>query len=113
MSSPFAVRFLPRYRRLSAKLLRGHRDFEVIERRAASILSADPFNLSRSYHVKKLENVPAGEGQYRLALGRWRFRYDVLGQIVGTSLLRIAAGEHLLTRPLMLKLRADNAILER
>src|SRR5438034_1358592 len=32
-------------------------------------------------HIRKLEGVP-GEGQYRLSLGRWRFRYDISGQRV-------------------------------
>jgi hypothetical protein len=31
---------------------------------------------------KKLQGVKAGEGQYRLRLQRWRFRYDVWGQEV-------------------------------
>jgi len=29
-----------------------------------------------------LEGVPLGEGQYRLRLGRWRFRYDIEGRQV-------------------------------
>ena len=49
---------------------------------AAAILSADPYNRSRSQNIKKLEGVPSGEGQYRLSLGRWRFRYDIVGQAV-------------------------------
>jgi hypothetical protein len=36
-----------------------------------------PINRTRRYQIKKLEGVPAGEGQYRLSLGRWRFRYDI------------------------------------
>jgi mRNA-degrading endonuclease RelE of RelBE toxin-antitoxin system len=29
------------------------------------------------YPIKKLRSVPAGEGQYRLRSGRFRFRYDI------------------------------------
>jgi len=44
--------------------------------------SSDPYNRTRWHHIKKLEGVAAGEGQYRLSLGRWRFRYDISGQLV-------------------------------
>lgn len=64
------------------KLHKGHRDFEAIEKRAAGILSADPYNRSRQHSIKKLEGVPLGEGQYRLSLGRWRFRYDIIERVV-------------------------------
>ena len=74
----FAVRTVPHYDRLSSKLRKAHRDFEPAERRAAVILSADPYNRSRNYDIKKLEGIAAGKGQYRLALGRWRFRYDIV-----------------------------------
>ena len=78
----FSVQPIAHYRRLSVKLLKRHQDFGAVEKRAVDILMSDPLNLSRHYHVKKLEDVAAGEGQFRLALGRWRFRYDVIGQTV-------------------------------
>ena len=37
----------------------------------------DPFNRQRKHDILKLEGVARGEGQWRLALGRWRFRYDI------------------------------------
>jgi hypothetical protein len=79
---PFTVHPSTRYERLSAKLQKGHRDFETTEKTAVAILSSDPYNRSRAHHIKKLEGVGSGEGQYRLSLGRWRFRYDILGQVV-------------------------------
>ncbi len=81
----FTVRTTPAYDRLSNKLHKGHRDFDAAEKSAAAILSEDPYNRSRRHHIKKLEGVSAGEGQYRLSLGRWRFRYDILGQVVPLS----------------------------
>ena len=81
-SAGFSVRTTPRYDRLSQKLHRGYRDFDATEQSAAAILAADPYNQSRRHKIKKLEGVPAGEGQYRLSLGRWRFRYDIIGQVV-------------------------------
>jgi hypothetical protein len=78
----FTVRTISRYDRLSNKLHKTHRDFEPVEKSAASILSSDPYNRTRQYHIKKLEDVPLGEGQYRLSLGRWRFRYDIVDRMV-------------------------------
>lgn len=78
----FTVRTIPRYDRLSTKLLKSHRDFEAVERSAAGILASDPYNLARRHRIKKLEGVAVGEGQFRLALGRWRFRYDIVGRDV-------------------------------
>ncbi len=82
MTPSFAVHPTSHYQRLSTKLHRGHRDFEDAECSAVAVLSADPYNRSRQHKIKKLEGVATGEGQYRLARGRWRFRYDILGQVV-------------------------------
>jgi len=82
MTSAFTVHTTPRYERLSTKLQKGHPDFEATEKSAVAILSTDPYNRSRRHHIKKLEGVPSGEGLYRLALGRWRFRYDIVAQVV-------------------------------
>jgi hypothetical protein len=80
--SAFAVHPTSHYQRLSTKLHRAHRDFEATEQSAVAVLSGDPYNRSRSHKIKKLEDVPAGEVQYRLALGRWRFRYDIIKRVV-------------------------------
>ena len=82
MTPSFAIHPTSRYERLSTKLQKSNRDFEAVERSAVAILSADPYNRSRSHKIKKLEGVPQGEAQYRLSLGRWRFRYDILDQVV-------------------------------
>ena len=52
-------------------LHKSHRDFDAAEKSAAAI-----------YHIKKLAGVAASDGQYRLSVGRWRFRYDILHQVV-------------------------------
>jgi hypothetical protein len=78
----FTVHSTSQYERLSTKLHKSHRDFEATERSAVAILAADPYNRTRQHHIKKLEGIPVGEGQYRIALGRWRFRYDILRQVV-------------------------------
>ena len=52
---------------------------ELVERfeKAIAILSSDPHNKGQKYPIKKLQGVAAGEGQYRLRSGRFRFRYDI------------------------------------
>jgi hypothetical protein len=80
--SRFSVHPTSHYRRLSTKLHKTNRDFEAAELSAVEILSADPYNRLRSHKIKKLEGVASDEGQYRLSLGRWRFRYDIIGQTV-------------------------------
>jgi mRNA-degrading endonuclease RelE of RelBE toxin-antitoxin system len=68
--------------RLLKKLVPKHP--ELVERfeQAIGILSLDPYNKSARHPIKKLNDVAAGEGQYRLRSGRFRFRYDVAGRDV-------------------------------
>jgi hypothetical protein len=77
-ASNFDVRTTSHFDRLFKKLVAGHRkeDVEVLGQ-ALAILEADPFNRTRRYPIKKLEDVAPGEGQYRLRIRRWRFRYDI------------------------------------
>ena len=78
-SAPFSVLVTARFERDYRSLGRRHAD---LGEHIASVLDAlrhDPFNRSRRYPIKKLEGVPAGEGQYRFRSGRYRFRYDIDG----------------------------------
>lgn len=43
---------------------------------------ADPYGRIHTHHITKLEDVRPGDGQYRLRLGRFRFRYDITGNVV-------------------------------
>ena len=48
-----------------------------------NILETDPQNVSRRHNIVKLRSIGPGEGgQYRLALRRFRFRYDISGRDV-------------------------------
>ena len=46
------------------------------------ILRTDPYNRTRRHPIKKLEGIRLGDGQYRIRIRRFRFRYDVDGQVV-------------------------------
>ena len=76
MTSPFSVRTTPRYERVVRSLLKRHPDFMPLHQKAIEILQSDPYNRSRARNIKKFVGVPVGEGQWRLALGRIRCRYE-------------------------------------
>jgi mRNA-degrading endonuclease RelE of RelBE toxin-antitoxin system len=78
MNEFFDVRTTPRFGRLLKKLASQHRqEAGEMFARALAILKTGPHNRSRRHPIKKLEGVTSGEGQYRLRLRRWRFRYDI------------------------------------
>jgi mRNA-degrading endonuclease RelE of RelBE toxin-antitoxin system len=78
MNEPaFTVLTTAHFDRLLKKLAAKHPGLVERFEEAITILSIDPHNKSRMYPIKKLRSVPAGEGQYRLRSGRFRFRYDI------------------------------------
>jgi addiction module RelE/StbE family toxin len=46
------------------------------------ILQQDPYNRSGRHRIKKLKSVKRGEGQWRIAVGDYRIRYDIFGKDV-------------------------------
>jgi mRNA-degrading endonuclease RelE of RelBE toxin-antitoxin system len=79
---PYGVVATSHFDRLMKKLAPKHPDLAERFEEAIAILSKDPYNKSNSHPIKKLVKVPAGEGQYRLRSGRFRFRYDIEGREV-------------------------------
>ena len=77
MSTPLVVRTTPQYERLARDLARAHAEFLTRQEEAVKILRSDPHNRSREHNILKLRGVPQGDGQYRLRLRRFRFRYDI------------------------------------
>jgi mRNA-degrading endonuclease RelE of RelBE toxin-antitoxin system len=63
-------------------LIKGKRQLAQVIRDAKIVLSADPTNTSRQHDIRKLTNVAAGEGQWRIAIGTYRIRYDIVGHDV-------------------------------
>jgi mRNA-degrading endonuclease RelE of RelBE toxin-antitoxin system len=73
----YAVVTAAHFDRLLKKLVPKHPDLVERFEEALGILSLDPHNKSHKYPIKKLKEVSAGDGQYRLRSGRFRFRYDI------------------------------------
>jgi mRNA-degrading endonuclease RelE of RelBE toxin-antitoxin system len=82
MTPAFTVLTTAHFERDLRKLARRHAELSAHYARAIAILEIDPYNRSRTHPIKKLESVAAGEAQYRIRLGRFRFRYDIEGQDV-------------------------------
>lgn len=82
MTTLFTVESTTHFDRLFKKLARRHPELPGYLRTLRSILQADPYNRSGRHPIKKLNDIPAGNAQYRLRLGRFRFRYDIEEQTV-------------------------------
>ena len=82
MTPRFSVRAIPQFRRAAERLAAQHPGFSPLLARAIEILEADPANVRRQHHIKKLTDVRSSHGQWRLRLGRFRFRYDIAGSVV-------------------------------
>jgi mRNA-degrading endonuclease RelE of RelBE toxin-antitoxin system len=83
MTPRFSVRTTPRFARLARSLTDQHpQEFPLRYAEALVSLETDPYNTNRQRPIKKLEAVRPGDGQYRLRLGRFRFRYDIAGNEV-------------------------------
>jgi mRNA-degrading endonuclease RelE of RelBE toxin-antitoxin system len=82
MTPGFTVLTTAHFDRLAKSLRKQHQEFTARYEEGILILREDPYNRTRRYPIKKLTNIPPGEGQYRLRLGRFRFRYDIEGQEV-------------------------------
>jgi hypothetical protein len=80
--APFLVLPTKHYERLARVLFKRQPKFAAVQETAVEILGRDPTNRSGSHDIKKLTDVARGEGQWRIAIGRYRFRYDLYDQDV-------------------------------
>ena len=78
----FSVYVTARFERDYRRLLKAHPELAGDYRTVVAVLSTDPYNRSKSHPIRKLEQVSSGDGQYRVRLGRFRFRYDIDGTAV-------------------------------
>ena len=82
MTPAFSVFYTAHFGREYKKLATRHPDLPRHYARLVETLQSDPYNHTRQYAIKKLEGIPAGEGQWRIRAERFRFRYDIEGQKV-------------------------------
>ena len=73
----YSVVATPLLGRLLGKLIPHHPELLEVFGSALDILKTDPYNLARKHLIRKLRGAKPGESQYRLRIGRWRFRYDI------------------------------------
>ena len=78
----FFIQKISRFERDVNRLVRKNREVVSLYEQALTVLEVDPYNISRQYRIKKLSDVKAGEGQWRLTVGRYRIRYDIKGKVV-------------------------------
>ena len=64
------------------KLLEQHPELVDVLEQVRSALGADPHNRSRGHDIRKLSGVGEGEGQWRIRIGDYRLRYDIVGRDV-------------------------------
>jgi addiction module RelE/StbE family toxin len=78
---PQVFRLLPttRFKRDLEEILKRNREITRKLEPLKMILFHDPYNSSRRYDIKKLKDVPVGEGQWRIRVGKYRLRYDIIG----------------------------------
>lgn len=85
----FSVLATARFEREYRKIFGSHPDIALHYRRVVEILAHDPYNRSRRHPIKKMIGVQAGDGQYRIRFLRFRFIYDVSGQLVYLKYCRL------------------------
>ena len=62
--------------------LKGAPDLIAALEEVRAVLQADPHNRSRQHNIKKLTGVKRGEGQWRIRVGDYRLRYDIINREV-------------------------------
>ncbi len=82
MTGAFKVSAPSSFARTLKALARRHPELVKLYAEALAVLSDDPYNSGRMHAIKKLHGAPAGEGQYRLRLRRFRIRYDIVDREV-------------------------------
>jgi mRNA-degrading endonuclease RelE of RelBE toxin-antitoxin system len=82
MTEPFQIHVSSHFRRDARKLLSQHPELADVLEEVREALRADLTNRSRAHDIAKLAGVVGGEGQWRLRVGQYRLRYDVIGRDV-------------------------------
>lgn len=78
----FSVEITSGFKRNLKSCIKKYSDAGILHKKVLVILSSDPYNKSQAYKIKKLTDVSAGDGQWRIRLGSYRIRYDIIGNTV-------------------------------
>jgi mRNA-degrading endonuclease RelE of RelBE toxin-antitoxin system len=82
MPAAFRIFHSTAFDRSLKRLIKKNADVLEIFESLIPILETDPMNTSLRHHIKKLEGVAQGDGQWRIRSGVYRLRYDVVGDQV-------------------------------
>ena len=78
MSGNFRVFSTPSFNREIKKIFKKNKRIKDFLEIVIEILQNDPFNKNKRNDIKKLTDIKQGEGQWRIRLGDYRFRYDII-----------------------------------
>ena len=79
MPGKFHVLAPPGFQRDVRRLTARNPDLGDAVEELIEILEEDPHNQTGKYNIKKLVGVKPGDGQWRIRLGNYRLRYDIVG----------------------------------
>ena len=82
MPQRFQVQVTSRFRRDARRLLKQHPELGEVVEQLRDLLQIDPYNRAREQDIRKLVGVDQGEGQWRIRVGDYRLRYDIIGRNV-------------------------------
>jgi mRNA-degrading endonuclease RelE of RelBE toxin-antitoxin system len=77
MSSRFRILGSPGFEREFRNIAEGNSQLPAALEELLVILRDDPHNRSRQHKIKKLSQVRAGDGQWRIRWHDYRLRYDI------------------------------------
>ena len=79
MSVRYRILTTPLFDRDVKRAVKKYNDVRSVIERAILILESDPYNLTHTHNIKKLEGIKKGDGVYRLRIHDFRIRYDAIG----------------------------------
>lgn len=79
MPKTFQIVTTPAFERDVRRCLRGAPNVIIALEEAQTVLRTDPNNRNQQHNIRKLTNVKKGEGQWRIRVGDYRLRYDIVG----------------------------------
>ncbi|MEK7648961.1 MAG: type II toxin-antitoxin system RelE/ParE family toxin [Patescibacteria group bacterium] len=78
MATPYQLHTTSLFVRDVKHSLKKNLRLKLIVENAQSILESDPYNRSGHHNIRKLQGLKVGEGIFRLRIGDYRIRYDII-----------------------------------